>query len=199
MVTPSSGSSDVSRAPSRSLSRRSSVTSLTSGQDSLDPSWRVWKLSRRRWYCRLDTGLWCDLCWHLIIRESRRSSVLSVSGEDHGVASVAGGTRTRGAEEETPSMVTGKQFVQGGNTRSGARACHEFIVTHQSWFMTLSIRSETMRLRMLEDHVTKHSLRSEPHTMCRVCTRILEGKWQVKNTTSRAPVGTKESFTRIYF
>ena len=33
-----------------------------------------------------------------------------------------------------------------------------------------------MRLRMLEDHVTKHSLRSEPHAMCSVCTRILEGK-----------------------
>ena len=40
----------------------------------------------------------------------------------------------------------------------------------------ITIRSETMRLRMLEDHVTKHSLRSQPHTMCRVCTRILEGK-----------------------
>ena len=40
-----------------------------------------------------------------------------MSGEDHGVASVAEVTRTRGAGEETPSMVTGKQFVQGGNTR----------------------------------------------------------------------------------
>ena len=40
----------------------------------------------------------------------------------------------------------------------------------------IMIRSEAMRLRMLEDHVTKHSLRSEPHTMCSVCTRILEGK-----------------------
>ena len=40
-----------------------------------------------------------------------------MSGEDHGVASVAGVTRTRGAEEETPTMVTGKQFVKGGNTK----------------------------------------------------------------------------------
>ena len=42
-----------------------------------------------------------------------------MSGEDHGVASVAsvtGVTRARG-EEETPTMVTGKQFVKGGNTR----------------------------------------------------------------------------------
>ena len=42
--------------------------------------------------------------------------MLSLSGEDHGVASVAGVTRTRGAEE-TPSMVTGKQFVKEVNTR----------------------------------------------------------------------------------
>ena len=49
-------------------------------------------------------------------RESRRSSVLSLSGEDHGVASVAGVTRTRGVEE-TPNMVTGKHAVKGVNTR----------------------------------------------------------------------------------
>lgn len=55
---------------------------------------------------------------YLNVRESRRSSVLSVSGEDHGVASVAGVTRARGPDtEETPTMVTGKQFVQGDNTR----------------------------------------------------------------------------------
>ena len=42
--------------------------------------------------------------------------MLSLSGEDHGVASVAGVTSTRGAEE-TPTMVTGKQFVKEVNTR----------------------------------------------------------------------------------
>ena len=94
--------------------------------------------------------------------------MLSVSGEDHGVASVAGVTRTRGAEEETPTMVTGKQFVKGGNTK------YKFSSNHLG--SSDFVRSEAMRLRMLEDHVTKHSLRSEPHTMCRVCTRILEGK-----------------------
>ena len=41
----------------------------------------------------------------------------------------------------------------------------------------MHVRNESLRLRMLEDHVTKHSLRSEPHSMCKVCTRILEGKW----------------------
>ena len=49
-------------------------------------------------------------------RESRRSSVLSLSGEDHGVASVAEVTRTRGVEE-APNMVTGKHAVKGVNTR----------------------------------------------------------------------------------
>ena len=49
-------------------------------------------------------------------RESRRSSVLSLSGEDHGVASVAGVTRARGVEE-APNMVTGKHAVTGVNTR----------------------------------------------------------------------------------
>ena len=54
----------------------------------------------------------------MFVRESRRSSVLSVSGEDHGVASVAGVTRARGEEAETvDTMVTGKQFVRAGNTR----------------------------------------------------------------------------------
>ena len=111
-------------------------------------------------------------------RESRRSSVLSLSGEDHGVASVAGVTRARGMEE-TPNMVTGKHAVKGVNTRHvSTNSSHELdyeFYYHVS-LLHIMIRSEAMRLRMLEDHVTKHSLRSEPHTMCSVCTRILEGK-----------------------
>ena len=49
--------------------------------------------------------------------------MLSLSGEDHGVASVAGVTSTRGAEE-TPSMVTGKQFVKEVNTRHVSHGPH---------------------------------------------------------------------------
>ena len=40
---------------------------------------------------------------------------------------------------------------------------------------SLLASQDKARLKMLEDHVTKHSLRSKPHTMCAVCTRILEG------------------------
>ena len=39
-----------------------------------------------------------------------------------------------------------------------------------------TLYSDKMRLALLEDHLTKHSLRDQPHTMCVVCTRILEGK-----------------------
>ena len=37
--------------------------------------------------------------------------------------------------------------------------------------------SDNLRLRMLEDHLKKHSLRLSSHAMCMVCTRILEGQW----------------------
>ena len=57
------------------------------------------------------------------------------------------------------------------------------------------IRSEAMRLRMLEDHVTKHSLRSAPHAMCGVCTRILEGKWLPHSNTSLLYVPPAPSFS----
>ena len=52
--------------------------------------------------------------------------MLSLSGEDHGVASVAGVTRARGVEE-TPSMVTGKHAVKGVNTR---HVSHRAFFTH---------------------------------------------------------------------
>ena len=48
------------------------------------------------------------------------------------------------------------------------------LTTNEKYF-NLS-RSDNNRLKMLEDHVTKHSLRDQPHSMCKVCTRILEGK-----------------------
>ena len=84
--------------------------------------------------------------------------MVSISGEDHGVKSVANMTRSISRlgkiidELDDTKMVKGRRFIS-----------------------TDSSRQDKARLKLLEDHVTKHSLRMEPHAMCSVCTRILEG------------------------
>ena len=43
-------------------------------------------------------------------------------------------------------------------------------------YSNLIIHSDKLRLRLLEDHLKKHSLRDESHALCVVCRKILEGE-----------------------
>jgi len=127
---------NVNGLKSRSVSRRPSVCSSVAGLDDLDPSWRVWRLSR--------------------LRDRRRSSVVSLSGEDHGVNTIGNISRSVSSRNvasgwEKIRMVTGKSYISES-------------------------RSSDNRLKLLEDHVTKHSMKSKPHSFCLVCKKILEGK-----------------------
>ena len=92
------------------------------------------------------------------ISESRRSSVVSLSGEDHGLNSVASMTRSVSRLGKILDDLNDTKMVKG-----------------RAFESTKSSSQDKARLKLLEDHVTKHSLRMKPHTMCAVCTRILEG------------------------
>ena len=94
----------------------------------------------------------------LLDSESRRASVVSISGEDHGVKSVANITR---------SISRLGKILDGLDDINKVKGRH--------YISTDSSSQDKARLKLLEDHVTKHSLRMKPHTMCSVCTRILEG------------------------
>ena len=84
--------------------------------------------------------------------------MVSISGENHGVKSVANMTRAVSRLGRVLDDLDDTKMVKG----------RTFMSTHSS-------SKDKARLKLLEDHVTKHSLRQKPHSMCAVCTRILEG------------------------
>jgi len=127
-------------------SRRGSIAS-THPED-VDLGWLAWKESRRN--------------------ESRRASVVSISGEDHGVKSVSKWTKAVNAVTDQAARENGRE-----HKRSLKEKIH--IRTGRS-LSTTTAPSDNLRLRMLEDHLKKHSLRLSSHAMCMVCTRILEGQ-----------------------
>ena len=120
-------SRSVSRCESRSQSRRSSVMSVRS-EDDLDCSWRVWRSSRRRLSINVVL-LWnIFLFWNIfhftVLSERRKSSVVSISGEDHGVKSVGNMSRSisrlgriLGEVSET-KVVRGRTFLSNNSSRS---------------------------------------------------------------------------------
>ena len=160
-----------SRSQSRSQSRRSSVMSVRS-EDDLDCSWRVWRSSRRRLSIMSS---WFEIFsifypkWEAEVQrgEHLRRGPRSEECRQHVQVHLEAGQDPRRP-----------QWDQGG---SGQDLSVQQL--QQVGRLDLTLRDSVLhsqdkaRLKMLEDHVTKHSLRSQPHTMCSVCTRILEGVW----------------------
>jgi len=138
-----------SRADSRMSvagSRRGSIAASSHPED-VDLGWLAWKESRKN--------------------ESRRASVVSISGEDHGVKSI--GKWTKAVKAVTAAREDGREEEK----RSEKDRIH--VRTGRSIGISTA-PSDSLRLKMLEDHLKKHSLRLSSHAMCMVCTRILEGQ-----------------------
>ena len=185
-------SRSVSRCESRSQSRRSSVMSVRS-EDDLDCSWRVWRSSRRR----LSTNV--VLLWNIFWFKKFSTLLSSVRGG----SPVWWASPERTMEWRVWGTCPGPSQGWAGSWARSVRPrwcgaglfCPTTPAGQSTWLYTwrhsVLHSQDKARLKMLEDHVTKHSLRSEPHTMCAVCTRILEGRWTIERTEDNVFLSNK--------
>ena len=169
-------SRSVSRCESRSQSRRSSVMSDWSEED-LDCSWRVWRSSRRRWEMSSS-----GLKYFPLLSSVRDGSPVWWASPERTTESRVWGTCPGPSPGWARSSRTSVRARWWGGAGLGSPATPAGETGLDLTGLDLIVFSllasqDKARLKMLEDHVTKHSLRSKPHTMCAVCTRILEGVW----------------------